>query len=70
MINPQQFLLRLLAVIFASQIVLLSFEMYRCFSTEHPLEECPYVEDTYKETFNVMIATTLALLTGSAIKER
>ena len=68
--SKQWFLLRILAVIFASQIVLLGVEMIRCFSTEHPLEECPYVEETYKETFNVMIATTLALLTGTAISEK
>ena len=68
--SKQWFLLRILAVIFLSQIVLLGFEMTRCFSSEHPLEECPYVEETYKETFNVMIATTLALLTGTAISEK
>jgi len=67
--SKQWFLLRILAVIFASQIVLLGVEMTRCFSSEHPLSECPSVEDTYKETFNVMIATTLALLTGSAISK-
>ena len=68
--DKQWFLLRVLGVIFASQIVLLGFEMHRCFEAEHPLEECPYVEDTYKETFNVMIATTLALLTGTAISNK
>ena len=68
--DKQWFLLKLLAVVFASQIALLGFEMYRCFSSEHPLQECPQVESTYEKTFNVMIATTLALLTGQAISTK
>lgn len=68
--DKQWFLLKLLAVIFAAQVTLLGVEMTRCFSSEHPLEECPSVEDTYKETFNVMVATTLALLTGTAISNK
>ena len=68
--DKQWFLLKLLAVVFAAQITLLGFEMYRCFSSEHPLQECPQVENTYEKTFNVIIATTLALLTGQAISKQ
>ena len=69
--DKQWFLLKLLAAVFAAQISLLGFEMVRCFNSEHPLQECPKVEATYENTFNVIIATTLALLTGTAIsKER
>ena len=67
--SKQWFLLKLLALVFASQITLLGFEMFRCFSSEHPLQECPQVENTFEKTFNVMIATTLALLTGSQLKK-
>ena len=68
--DKQWFLLRLLAVVFAAQIALLGFEMHRCFQSEHPLQECPQVENTYEKTFNVIIATTLALLTGTAISKQ
>ena len=68
--DKESFLLKLLAVIFAAQIGLLTFEMHRCFESEHPLQECPQVENTYEKTFNVIIATTLALLTGSAISKK
>ena len=60
----------MLAVVFGVQMSLLGFEMYRCFSSEHPMQECPHVENTFEKTFNVIIATTLALLTGSAISQK
>jgi hypothetical protein len=34
------------------------------------MQECPQVENTFEKTFNVIIATTLALLTGSAISKK
>ena len=67
--DKQAFLLRLLAGVFACQISLLAYEMFRCFQAEHPLAECPQVEQHAEKTFNVMIATTLALLTGSAMSK-
>ena len=67
--DKESFLLKLLAVVFAAQIALLGFEMVRCFESEHPLQECPQVENTFEKTFNVIIATTLALLTGTAISK-
>jgi len=68
--DKQKFLLKLLATIFGVQMSLLGFEMYRCFQSEHPMQECPQVEHTFEKTFNVIIATTLALLTGASIKEK
>ena len=34
------------------------------------LEACPEIGDRYTNTFTVMISTTLALLTGSAIAKK
>jgi len=68
--DKQKFLLKLLATVFGVQMALLGFEMYRCFSSNHPMQECPQVENTFEKTFNVIIATTLALLTGSAISKK
>ena len=68
--DKQKFLLKLLATVFGVQMSLLGLEMYRCFSSEHPMQECPQVENTFEKTFNVIIATTLALLTGASIKEK
>jgi len=68
--DKQTFLLKLLATVFGVQMSLLGFEMYRCFESEHPLEECPQVEQTFEKTFNVIIATTLALLTGASMEKK
>jgi len=68
--DKQTFLLKLLATVFSVQMCLLGFEMYRCFESEHPLEECPQVEETFEKTFNVIIATTLALLTGASMERK
>lgn len=66
--NRQKFLLNLLAGIFAFQAGIFAFGVYYC-ARNGGLEECPTIGDIYEQTFNVMIATTLALLTGSAISK-
>ena len=66
--NRQKFLLNLLAGIFAFQAGIFAFGVYYC-ARNGGLEECPTIGDRYEQTFNVMIATTLALLTGSAISK-
>ena len=43
--------------------------LYYC-ANNGGLKSCPKLGDRYEQTFNVMIATTLALLTGQAIKEK
>ena len=66
--NRQKFLLNLLAGIFAFQAGIFAFGVYYC-ARNGGLEECPTIGDRYEQTFSVMIATTLALLTGSAISK-
>ena len=34
------------------------------------IESCPNIGERYDQTFNVMVATTLALLTGSALSKK
>ena len=59
----------MLAGIFTFQAGLFGAGFYIC-STNGGLKACPDIGDRYEATFNVMIATTLALLTGSALKEK
>ena len=59
----------MLAGIFTFQAGMLSFGVYWC-SNNGGVRTCPDITKTYETTFNVMIATTLALLTGSALKEK
>ena len=65
----ERFLLYMLAGIFTFQAGMLGFGVYYC-SKNGGIAACPTIGDRYEQTFNVMIATTLALLTGSALKER
>ena len=64
----ERFLLWMLGGIFAFQASLFGIGFYFC-STNGGLKNCPDIGDRYESTFNVMIATTLALLTGSALKK-
>ena len=68
----ERFLLYILAGIFSYQAAVFSFGLYQC-SRVSPREAiatvCPSLGDRYDQTFNVMITSTLALLTGSALKE-
>ena len=67
--SKERFLLYMLAGIFTFQAGMLSFGVYYC-ANNGGIKECPEIGKRYEQTFNVMIATTLALLTGSALKEK
>ena len=62
----KRFLLRLLAGIFIFQASVFTAGFVAC-SRAGGLSVCPDIGRRYESTFNVMIATTLALLTGTAI---
>ena len=64
----RRFLLVLLSGIFAFQAGVFGVGLFYC-ARNGGLKSCPQLGDRYEQTFNVMIATTLALLTGNAIKE-
>lgn len=64
--NKEKFLLVLLGIIFAFQAVLFSAGFVYC-AKSGGLASCPDISENFKQTFQVMIATTLALLTGSAV---
>ena len=66
--SKERFLLYMLAGIFTFQAGVFGFGLYKC-TQNGGLQACPNLGDRYEQTFNVMIATTLALLTGSALKE-
>jgi len=66
--SKERFLLWMLASIFTFQAGTFALGLYYC-SRNGGLKSCPDLGDRYQQTFNVMIATTLALLTGNAIKE-
>jgi len=64
----ERFLLYMLAGIFTFQAGVFAFGINWC-ARNGGIQTCPDVAKTYEQTFNVMIATTLALLTGSAISK-
>jgi len=64
--NKQRFLLKLLAGIFGFQACLFGAGFYYC-ANSGGLALCPKIGDRYEQTFNVMIATCLALLTGASM---
>ena len=64
----EKFLLYMLAGIFTFQAGIFGAGFYMC-SQNGGLESCPNIGERYESTFNVMIATTLALITGASIKE-
>jgi len=64
--NREKFLLYLLGVIFAFQAAVFGTGLFFC-AQNGGLKSCPKIGERYDQTFNVMIATTLALLTGSAV---
>jgi len=67
--SKERFLLYMLAGIFTFQGAVFGFGIYYC-ANNGGIAECPEIGKRYEQTFNVMIATTLALLTGQAIKEK
>tara|TARA_B100000073_G_scaffold336880_1_gene332200 strand:+ start:1063 stop:1239 length:177 start_codon:yes stop_codon:yes gene_type:complete len=58
----------MLAGIFTFQAALFGIGFYFC-ANNGGLKSCPDIGERYNQTFTVMISTTLALLTGSALKE-
>ena len=64
--NKEKYLLLLLGAIFAFQGALFGTGLFLC-ARGDAAKQCPKIGDRYEQTFNVMIATTLALLTGSAV---
>jgi len=67
--SKERFLLWMLASIFTFQAGTFGVGLYFC-AGNGGLKSCPNIGQRYEQTFNVMIATTLALLTGQAIKEK
>ena len=66
----RRFLLWLLTGIFSIQAGIFGVGLFYCLRPGGiGIERCPYLADQYEETFTVMIATTLALLTGNSIKQ-
>ena len=59
----------MLACIFAFQAVIFGWGFIWC-GRHGGLSACPEISKRYENTFNVMIATTLALLTGTAIAKK
>ena len=70
--SKERFLLWMLAGIFTYQAVIFTFGIYQC-AKESPVQSvmqvCPDIGKRYDTTFSLMVATTLALLTGSKLKE-
>ena len=64
--NKEKYLLLLLGAIFAFQGALFGTGLFLC-ARGDAAKQCPKIGERYEQTFNVMIATTLALLTGSAV---
>ena len=67
--SKEKFLLYMLGGIFAFQAGIFGVGLYYC-ANNGGLESCPKLGERYEQTFNVMIATTLALLTGSALSNK
>jgi hypothetical protein len=59
----------MLAAIFSVQAVTFSFGILWC-GKHGGINVCPEIGKRYEQTFSVMIATTLALLTGVTISKK
>jgi len=64
----EKFLLTMLATVFASQVGLLGYGVYEC-SQHGGLNACPKISETFQNTYGTIVATTLALLTGTALSK-
>ena len=67
--TKEKFLLYMLAGIFTFQAGVFGMGLFYC-ANNGGIESCPKIGERYDQTFNVMVATTLALLTGSALSKR
>ena len=59
----------MLAGIFTFQAGVFGMGLYYC-ANNGGLDSCPKIGDRYEQTFNVMVATVLALMTGSALSNK
>jgi len=66
--TKEKFLLYMLAGIFTFQAGVFGVGLYYC-ANSGGLNSCPKLGDRYEQTFNVMIATCLALLTGASMSK-
>ena len=66
--SKERFLLWMLAGIFSFQAVIFAYGFTACME-QGGRPSCPEIGKRYEQTFNLMIATVLGLLTGSALKE-
>ncbi len=64
--NRERFLFYLLAGIFIWQGLIFSLAAWGCFNSGG-LSACPALGDRYENTVNLMVATTLALLTTGVV---
>ena len=64
--SKEKFLLYMLAGIFTFQAGMFGVGLYFC-ANNGGLQSCPKLGERYEQTFNVMIATCLALLTGASL---
>ena len=67
--SKERFLLYMLAGIFTFQAGVFGMGLYYC-AHNGGLTSCPRLGDRYEQTFNVMVATVLALMTGSALSNK
>ena len=68
--SKEKFLLYMLAGIFTFQATAFGAGLYFCTQSQNVTEVCPKIGERYEQTFNVMIATVLALMTGSALSNK
>jgi hypothetical protein len=64
--KKEKFLLYLLAGIFTFQACLFGAGFYYC-ANNGGLQSCPKIGERYDQTFNTMLATVLALMTGATL---
>jgi len=64
--KKEKFLLYLLAGIFTYQACLFGAGFYYC-ANNGGLKSCPKIGERYEQTFNTMLATVLALMTGATL---
>ena len=71
--SKERFLLWMLAGIFSYQAAVFTFGLFQCSKVQPQIAIktiCPDIGKRYDQTFSLMVATTLALLTGSTIKPK
>ena len=59
----------MLAGIFTFQAGVFGMGLYYC-ANNGGLDSCPKIGERYEQTFNVMVATVLALMTGSTLSTK